>query len=811
MKRETTRGAGAGRRTLRCGAPLAALFMLAAHAPSARAEDAASEFNPISNLSGAPWSHGWKPTPTGAFTLFATHGTDGVGQTYWNLPSSQAGVYVNPSSSTVSPEFGTSIPARTMTLMPGLAWEYATVRWTAGVAGDYQVRARFTARSALSGEKEVVVMSGGTTVFSNWINPSLVGNTASMSTLLPLAQGETIEFLVGPTTDSNSGDWVGLDATVILQPPSLGPAGPVFAFGGERFVPCRWPGMVSDAIAFDSTNDRFASGGQIYDHCGNAVSAGPGEAPGLAWDPLTQTWWQITNDRVVKRWNGNTVVETVFTIPLSFTVPGSGLDTLESVRGIAVDDTYVYVVDAGPNPGQLASNAWFKFTRTGTPVKSSKSTDLVAHLDMDPDALVDDIVYVPPTSPFFPGRLLVALEHSGIQVLDTQGNYVDKFRWSTQGLTRARSSNLVGKVGAFAGLAIDPATGNLYLEDNDSGNCQVWTRLSDQGATSIVLGTGGTRATLEVPNPGCTLPLWVAISSGANPPSNFFAYAYRPSDHALYTCDYNPGELWRFDARTGAGARVGHTGVSSIWGVTYDPERDVLYGLAQGGGSRIVVLDPVTGNASALPQPISYSLTDLAFDSAGHNLYAIAQFPPPAQLVRIDRDSGAAVAVGPTISARALDYDAATGKLLAVTGGTLYAITPATGAYSVRATLPTNASPDGMGVVPVPANPSLVAAPVAGTVVGDQGVQVWPNPSDAGTRIQFSLAQAAPVKVGVYDVRGRLVRELQAQRGHPMAPGQHLLDWDGRDGSQREVANGVYFVRVESAAHTSVAKIMRVR
>lgn len=132
---------------------------------------------------------------------------------------------------------------------------------------------------------------------------------------------------------------------------AAGTNGPIVVFGGQQYAVSVGADAFESA-AYDPVNGRFASRDFLYDACGQAVSAGPEEGPGLAWDAATGYFWQITNDRVVRRWNGGTIVDTVFAIPPTFLVPVSGPDTLEAPKGIALDDDHVYVVDAGPEPGR---------------------------------------------------------------------------------------------------------------------------------------------------------------------------------------------------------------------------------------------------------------------------------------------------------------------------------------------------------------------------------------------------------------------------------------------------------------------------
>jgi len=48
------------------------------------------------------------------------------------------------------------------------------------------------------------------------------------------------------------------------------------------------------------------------------------------------------------------------------------------------------------------------------------------------------------------------------------------------------------------------------------------------------------------------------------------------------------------------------------------------------------------------------------------------------------------------------------------------------------------------------------------------------------------------VQIGIYDVAGRLVRELV---NDTKAPGQYQTVWNGQDMGGSSVAHGVYFIR----------------
>jgi hypothetical protein len=71
-----------------------------------------------------------------------------------------------------------------------------------------------------------------------------------------------------------------------------------------------------------------------------------------------------------------------------------------------------------------------------------------------------------------------------------------------------------------------------------------------------------------------------------------------------------------------------------------------------------------------------------------------------------------------------------------------------------------------------------------------------PNPAPGWTSIPITAASAAPVRIGIYAVNGRLVRLLAAE---PLPQTARLLYWDGRDENGAAVANGAYFVRAGAA------------
>lgn len=70
-----------------------------------------------------------------------------------------------------------------------------------------------------------------------------------------------------------------------------------------------------------------------------------------------------------------------------------------------------------------------------------------------------------------------------------------------------------------------------------------------------------------------------------------------------------------------------------------------------------------------------------------------------------------------------------------------------------------------------------------------------PNPFTPATTIAYSLAETGNVKLRIYDLTGRMVREL---RNGTEAAARHEVTWDGRDAAGRELPSGVYFYQLNA-------------
>jgi hypothetical protein len=83
-----------------------------------------------------------------------------------------------------------------------------------------------------------------------------------------------------------------------------------------------------------------------------------------------------------------------------------------------------------------------------------------------------------------------------------------------------------------------------------------------------------------------------------------------------------------------------------------------------------------------------------------------------------------------------------------------------------------------------------------------------PNPSNDGAALHFEIAQQGPVTLRVFDIQGRLVREVLNE---DLEPGVYARTWDGTNDRGQRVATGIYFVllRAKDAHHARRLLILR--
>ena len=84
----------------------------------------------------------------------------------------------------------------------------------------------------------------------------------------------------------------------------------------------------------------------------------------------------------------------------------------------------------------------------------------------------------------------------------------------------------------------------------------------------------------------------------------------------------------------------------------------------------------------------------------------------------------------------------------------------------------------------------------------------FPNPFNPQTTIAFDLSHADHVSVDVYDLAGRLVRNLHSG---VLAAGSHEVMWNGRGADGRMSAAGVYLFRLKTESVIDTRRMMLVK
>lgn len=71
----------------------------------------------------------------------------------------------------------------------------------------------------------------------------------------------------------------------------------------------------------------------------------------------------------------------------------------------------------------------------------------------------------------------------------------------------------------------------------------------------------------------------------------------------------------------------------------------------------------------------------------------------------------------------------------------------------------------------------------------------YPNPFNPVTHIAFDVPVAGLTTLSVYDLQGRLIRELVREY---LTPGHHRVTWNGTDRTGESVSSGMYFCRLQT-------------
>lgn len=97
---------------------------------------------------------------------------------------------------------------------------------------------------------------------------------------------------------------------------------------------------------------------------------------------------------------------------------------------------------------------------------------------------------------------------------------------------------------------------------------------------------------------------------------------------------------------------------------------------------------------------------------------------------------------------------------------------------------------------------------VSSSVNDGQILSSYPNPFRSSTGIHFVLSGNSDVRVGIYDMSGKLVSTILNGKKET---GMHTVKWHGTDDTDVKVPAGIYFIRLDAENSRQVEKVVFMR
>jgi hypothetical protein len=83
--------------------------------------------------------------------------------------------------------------------------------------------------------------------------------------------------------------------------------------------------------------------------------------------------------------------------------------------------------------------------------------------------------------------------------------------------------------------------------------------------------------------------------------------------------------------------------------------------------------------------------------------------------------------------------------------------------------------------------------------------QNYPNPFNPSTTVSFDLPEETEVRIAIYDMSGRLIRNLVNQT---MTAGSKTVEWDGKDNDGNTVSGGIYLYNLQAEGFAQTKKMV---
>jgi hypothetical protein len=207
------------------------LTVLASMAAPTRARadliyDAASDFSLSSNPNGV-WSYGDSATPGGPLILY-TVAQSSSGIDLWGSSGPFTPPWVGHNGTASVVDIGSSVQFQPGQLgfHPGAGGEFSIVRFTAPMAGTFDLSASFSGLDFVGPTSTGVhVLQNGNPIFNGLVNGFGPGSGPSIDTTLSLAAGDRLDFAVdfgsnGNFFNDSTGVSVTLSTSAVPEPPS---------------------------------------------------------------------------------------------------------------------------------------------------------------------------------------------------------------------------------------------------------------------------------------------------------------------------------------------------------------------------------------------------------------------------------------------------------------------------------------------------------------------------------------------------------------------------------------------------------------
>ena len=92
----------------------------------------------------------------------------------------------------------------------------------------------------------------------------------------------------------------------------------------------------------------------------------------------------------------------------------------------------------------------------------------------------------------------------------------------------------------------------------------------------------------------------------------------------------------------------------------------------------------------------------------------------------------------------------------------------------------------------------------SGTIIKNNRLYAnYPNPFNSSSTIRFDLQKEENVKLIIYDIRGKIIKELLNTR---ILAGEHSISWNGKDMLGNTVTSGIYYYQIVTSSFIDVGK-----